>query len=356
VLAETDTSGNTLNEYIFLGARIARRDSGGNVYYYFGNHLGSAAITNAAGTLCYDADFYPIGGELAFTNTCSQSYKFASMEQDSETLEYHTQFRQYSPNQGRWLVPDPSGMAAVSLANPQSLNKYAYVTNNPTTLTDATGLCGQYYCGPPCGAWWDCEVQFQYQFAGCSDPNEYGCSSNSFMGQDVFDSMAGRPTGEERYLSIITTGWDPVLQQWTDETTYVIKDLNGNIISGQKTLAAIAFGQLACKGMDPSDVASCILQTYKTMKDSVSFEGGHENYDWSNIKIKIDEVAIGTNPAHFGCLGGRCGIFNSLDSSHPGVFHVDMANVYFFPVGTVIHLIADYLGGHTWWSGGVPPF
>src|SRR5208337_639409 len=103
---------------------------------------------------------------------------FASMEQDSETLEYHTQFRQYSPNQGRWLVPDPSGMAAVSLANPQSLNMYAYVINNPTTATDATGLCGQYYCGPPCGAWWDCEAQFQYQFAGCSDPNEYGCGGS----------------------------------------------------------------------------------------------------------------------------------------------------------------------------------
>lgn len=39
VLAETDTSGNTTNEYIFFGARIARQDSSGNVYYYFGNHL-----------------------------------------------------------------------------------------------------------------------------------------------------------------------------------------------------------------------------------------------------------------------------------------------------------------------------
>jgi RHS repeat-associated protein len=368
VVAETDTSGNTLNEYIFFGARIARRDSSGNVYYYFGNHLGSAAITNATGALCYDADFYPIGGELDFTNTCSQSYKFAGMERDSETGEYHTQYRQYASNLGRWLTPDPSGMAAVSLANPQTWNMYAYVTNNPITLTDALGLdgneCFYYYCGPPdqeSGASYDINYDpnswmLQNNFQ-CEDPNEYGCSSNSFMGQDVFDTMAGQATPEQRYLSIITTGWDPVLQQWTDETTYQIKDASGNIISSQKALAAILFGEEACKGMNPGDVAECIRQTYNTMK-LAGFVGGHEDYDWSTIKITIGDQVIPTNPANFsGCVFGRCGTFNSLDFSHGGnTFHVDMGNVYFFPVGTVIHLIADYLGGHTWWSGGVPPF
>jgi len=192
VLAETDTSGNTTNEYIFFGARIARRDSSGNVYYYFGNHLGSAAITNAAGTLCYDADFYPIGGELAFTNNCSQSYKFAGMEQDSETGEYHTQFRQYTANLSRWLSPDPSGTAAVSLTNPQTWNMYAYVTNNPTTLTDATGLDGG-YSGPPCGAWWICEAQ--YQSMGCM-AGEYGCPgtpSEADIGEQeyIYDNCIG---------------------------------------------------------------------------------------------------------------------------------------------------------------------
>ena len=136
VLAETDTSGNTLNEYIFFGARMARRDSSGNVYYYFGSALGSATVTNATGSLCYDADFYPFGGEVGFTNTCSQNYKFAGMEQDSETGGYHTWFRQYA-TMGRWLSPDPLGG---DITNPQSLNRYAYVLDNPTTLIDPLGL------------------------------------------------------------------------------------------------------------------------------------------------------------------------------------------------------------------------
>jgi hypothetical protein len=36
--------------------------------------------------------------------------------------------------------PDPSGLAAVNPANPQSRNAYAYVTNQPLTATDPLGL------------------------------------------------------------------------------------------------------------------------------------------------------------------------------------------------------------------------
>ncbi len=138
VLAETDTSGDTVNEYIFFdGRRIARRDASGNVYYYSGNALGSATITTATGTVCYDADFYPFGGELTFTNTCGQSYKFAGMRRDATTGLDHTRFRQYSSNLGRWYSPDPLGGEVM---NPQSLNRYAYVDNNPTTFVDPLGL------------------------------------------------------------------------------------------------------------------------------------------------------------------------------------------------------------------------
>ncbi|HEX5425161.1 MAG TPA: RHS repeat-associated core domain-containing protein [Candidatus Acidoferrales bacterium] len=108
VLAQTDGSGNPVNEYIYFdGMRIARRDSSGNVYYSFGNELGSPTITNSSGSLCYDADFFPFGGERAYTSTCAPNQKFAGMEQDSATGLYRTIFRQYAANNGRWLSPDP---------------------------------------------------------------------------------------------------------------------------------------------------------------------------------------------------------------------------------------------------------
>jgi RHS repeat-associated protein len=55
---------------------------------------------------------------------------------DPETDQYNTLYRHYTPN-GRWMRPDP---LAGDVTNPQSLNRYAYVTNNPTSLTDSTGL------------------------------------------------------------------------------------------------------------------------------------------------------------------------------------------------------------------------
>ena len=57
---------------------------------------------------------------------------------------YQTWFRNMDDLNGRWLNPDPAGLGSVDITNPQTLNRYAYVTNNPTTLTDPLGLgdCG----------------------------------------------------------------------------------------------------------------------------------------------------------------------------------------------------------------------
>jgi len=53
---------------------------------------------------------------------------------------YDFLFRKYDPAAGRWLSPDPAGWAVVSQADPQSLNRYAYVENQPTNAVDPDGL------------------------------------------------------------------------------------------------------------------------------------------------------------------------------------------------------------------------
>jgi RHS repeat-associated protein len=64
---------------------------------------------------------------------------------DTETGLYHTWFRQYDKTQGRWMSVDP---LAGDIANPQSLNRYAYVLNDPINLFDPLGLAG---CGGAAG-------------------------------------------------------------------------------------------------------------------------------------------------------------------------------------------------------------
>jgi RHS repeat-associated protein len=225
VLAETDTSGNTSNEYVFFGGmRVARRDSSGNVYYYFGNALGSSAITTATGSICYDADFYPFGWELAITNTCGQNYKFAAMERDSGSGLDRTLFRQHSSYNGRWLSPDPSGTGAVALADPRTLNMYAYVMNNPTNLIDRSGLdpcnfggaelppgfdinCDMYYysaqySGVPATSWGCITSYCPGQYGGASwneggtGNNEWGQAYSSYADSQLIQFYANSPTAD----------------------------------------------------------------------------------------------------------------------------------------------------------------
>jgi RHS repeat-associated protein len=142
-IAETDLSGNIVSEYVFFGdQRIARRDASNNVYYYYFDQVGSTVtVTNSSGTSCYDATFSPYGQEFSTVNTCPQSvdYKFAGYERDAETGLDYAFARYYDSRLGRFLSPDPYLGA---LSNPQTLNRYAYVANNPLNITDPTGL----YC------------------------------------------------------------------------------------------------------------------------------------------------------------------------------------------------------------------
>jgi RHS repeat-associated protein len=140
VLDESDLSGNFTNEYVYFGGqRFARRDASGNVYYYVEDMLGtSRVITQANGTVCYDADFYPFGGERTpIVNTCPQNFKFTGYERDAESGNDYARARFYNPRLGRFMSGDP---LAGDSAGPQSLNRYGYVLNSPTALIDPSGM------------------------------------------------------------------------------------------------------------------------------------------------------------------------------------------------------------------------
>jgi len=156
VLDETDLTGSTTNssfaEYIFLeGARIGRRDASNNVIYYFADHLGTSRVNaevlsgqNTA-TLCYDADFYPFGGERPYTDTCTQNYKFTGKERDSESGLDNFGFRYLTSSMGRFMSPD-SIANDWELANPQTWNRYAYARNNPLIYVDPDGAAVELIC------------------------------------------------------------------------------------------------------------------------------------------------------------------------------------------------------------------
>lgn len=65
------------------------------------------------------------------------AYKFTGKERDLETGSDDFGARYLRSNMGRFMSPDPLGGG---LLDPQTLNKYSYVRNNPINLTDPTGL------------------------------------------------------------------------------------------------------------------------------------------------------------------------------------------------------------------------
>jgi RHS repeat-associated protein len=145
-LVESDLSGNPVEQYIFFnGQRISRRDvsSSGStiaVHYYFSDHLGSSTVVeNATATSCeQDIDYYPYGGvENDYCPNVPQNYKFTGKERDSESDLDNFEARYLGSSLGRFMSPDPMGGHK---EDPQTLNKYAYVRNNPLNLTDPTGL------------------------------------------------------------------------------------------------------------------------------------------------------------------------------------------------------------------------
>jgi len=355
-LAETDGSGSTANsayyEYVFFGGRrIAQRTGPGAIFYYFADQLGSTrTITTGSGTgqtpgqLCYDADFTPYGQEMQHTErlqttACPPNYRFTGYERDSETGLDYAFARYYSSRLGRFLSTDP----LAGTAGPQSLNAYAYVINDPLNVVDPSGMDGcppnappGTICGPPSSVWDDHGSVDLAAMTGVGGSGEIAIE-------------------EARYESIITTGWDPVLEIQYYEYEFTGVDRSTKV-EQQKELAAIQLGQAKCAGQSRDAIADCILDAYNTLflktpknKDS-PLVGGNYNFDSTQVVIQGDHISGGG----LGCVWGRCGIIDSLHFHSDGTFHVDSANPWFIPIGSAIHLGVDIIGGNSWWSQGIP--
>jgi RHS repeat-associated protein len=149
------SSGNLKKEYISGGITIEPTAVNSNgTQYGTADHLGtSRVIANSSGSVISRHDYMPFGEELGasvggrttgmgFSNSGDNNRKkFTGYERDNETGLDFAQARYNSNILGRFTSPDPYS-GSMSLGDPQSFNRYAYVDNNPLTHTDPTGLSG----------------------------------------------------------------------------------------------------------------------------------------------------------------------------------------------------------------------
>lgn len=139
-LADYDGTALTLqNRYVYgagLDEILIQITSGGAKTYYHANHQGSViATTNSSGAVLNRFKYSPYGESPSMTGT---SHGYTGQRYDAETGLCYYKMRYYSSKIGRFLQPDPIGMAG-------GINLYTYVGNRSLSATDSLGLAARTY-------------------------------------------------------------------------------------------------------------------------------------------------------------------------------------------------------------------
>ena len=127
--------------HIFLGDTRIASITNGSLKYYHDDHLGGTnLVTDSIGAIKQVVEYDPYGSLARNTITGTPDeqawHLFTSKQFDDEVGLYYYGARYYSPVLGRFIQPDTM---VEDFSNPQALNRYSYVLNNPINRIDPTG-------------------------------------------------------------------------------------------------------------------------------------------------------------------------------------------------------------------------
>jgi RHS repeat-associated protein len=124
--------------YYANGQRVAMRQEG-VVYYIHSDHLGSTSLTTDQNQQVVARQrYYPYGTPRWSQGTLPTDYTFTGQRDEAGLGLMHYGARFYSPRLGRFVSADS---IVPDYDDPQALNRYAYVLNNPVLYTDPSGHC-----------------------------------------------------------------------------------------------------------------------------------------------------------------------------------------------------------------------
>ena len=131
-------SASTLIKYFYAGTQRVAMKKGSTVYYLFGDHLGSTAITaSSAGAKLGELRYKPWGeNRYTWGTTYTNRHFTGQLDETTAIGLYFFNARFYDPLLARFtsadsIVPEPG--------NPQAWDRYAYTLNNPVKYIDPTG-------------------------------------------------------------------------------------------------------------------------------------------------------------------------------------------------------------------------
>jgi RHS repeat-associated protein len=137
VIAEYDNGAvptSPSREYIYSGGALLAKIASGTSTYYHQDQLSNRLVTDSNGNSLEQLGTYPFGE--SWYNTGNEKWLFTTYERDAESLNDYAMARSYVNRLARFSAMDPLGG---DTSDPQSLNAYPYVENDPANLVDPTG-------------------------------------------------------------------------------------------------------------------------------------------------------------------------------------------------------------------------
>lgn len=125
----------------------------GPLFYNFADHLGTHRVhTDSGGTAREWCSDTPYGMNLSCATSSGLSdtspMHFTGKQRDAESNLDNFGGRYYTSVMGKWMSPDwneyPATVPYADFTNPQTLNLYAYLSNNPMSRTDPNGHAGNW--------------------------------------------------------------------------------------------------------------------------------------------------------------------------------------------------------------------
>jgi RHS repeat-associated protein len=166
-------------EEAYAGNRHIATLSGGLWHWNHVDWLGTERYrTDSSGNSAETCTNLPFGDAQSCAGTDWSSNHFAGTVSDLGGA--HTWARQLNTTEGRWTSPDP---IEASVGDAQGLNRYAHVSNSPSSAVDTFGLCENPF-DPSCSPTWFPSGICVGQCGGFNVPPSSG--GPSFGGSGIF--------------------------------------------------------------------------------------------------------------------------------------------------------------------------
>src|SRR6266571_1455696 len=138
-IAEMNSGGGWMRGYVYSGSSLLAVQQSGVYWMHEDPITKSKRVTDSSGAVVSITETDPFGAD---TSRSSNQYfhpkRYTSYDRDGNQSD-EAMFRRYNRWHARFDQPDPAD-ASYNLGDPQSLNRYAYVQNDPVNFIDPSGL------------------------------------------------------------------------------------------------------------------------------------------------------------------------------------------------------------------------